>query len=43
MGSAKCTNIRCEINFLQPDNDVTFTIVSRLWNGTMIEAGVFRL
>ncbi|KAJ7389987.1 integrin [Desmophyllum pertusum] len=37
LGSAKCTNIRCTIKFLQADDDVTFTIISRLWNGTMIE------
>lgn len=35
--TARCTDIRCTIKFLKADDDVTLTIVSRLWNGTMIE------
>lgn len=37
LGSAKCTNIHCTIKFLEAGDDVTFTVISRLWNGTMIE------
>lgn len=37
LGSAKCTNIHCTIRFLEAGDDVTFTVISRLWNGTMIE------
>jgi len=36
-GTARCTDIRCTIKFLKADDDVTITVVSRLWNGTMIE------
>lgn len=36
-GTARCTNIRCTIKLLKADEDVTITVVSRLWNGTMIE------
>lgn len=38
--TARCTDIRCTIKFLKADDDVTLTIVSRLWNGTMIEVSV---
>ncbi|PFX21368.1 Integrin alpha-6 [Stylophora pistillata] len=37
LGFAKCTNIHCTIERLKADEDVTFTVISRLWNGTMIE------
>ncbi|XP_074622012.1 integrin alpha-6-like isoform X1 [Acropora palmata] len=36
-GTAKCTNIRCTIKFLKAGDEVTIRIISRLWNGTMIE------
>ncbi|RMX38988.1 hypothetical protein pdam_00008175, partial [Pocillopora damicornis] len=42
LGSAKCTNIHCTIKFLEAGDDVTFTVISRLWNGTMIELGFFK-
>lgn len=36
-GTAKCTDIHCTIRSLKKDEDVTITVLSRLWNGTMIE------
>mgnify|MGYP000748416375 CR=1 FL=1 len=36
-GTAKCTNIRCTIKFLKAGDEVTIRVISRLWNGTMIE------